>query len=98
MSMKDCRIPEADRPPAQFWTDFGNFCMATYNYVDTDDYWETLCHWADILLERYNNPAANKVVFDYLNSQSARACRQNRLDWRAHRGNETANNSQIRVG
>lgn len=87
MSMKECSVPVPDRPPAQFWTDFGNFVMATYNYTDTDDYWETLIRWADILLNRFNNPAANKVVFDYLNSQSARACRQERLEWRRHEAN-----------
>lgn len=87
MSMKECSVPVPDRPPEKFWTDFGNFVMATYNYTDTDDYWETLIRWADILLNRFNNPAANKVVFDYLNSQSARACRQERLEWRRHEAN-----------
>ena len=87
MSMKECSVPVPDRPPEKFWTDFGNFVMATYNYADTDDYWETLIRWADILLNRFNNPAANKVVFDYLNSQSARACRQERLEWRRHEAN-----------
>lgn len=95
MSMKECSVPVPDRPPEKFWTDFGNFVMATYNYTDTDDYWETLIRWADILLNRFNNPAANKVVFDYLNSQSARACRQERLEWRRHEAN---GNPSIHLG
>ena len=95
MSMKECSVPVPDRPPEKFWTDFGNFVMATYNYTDTDDYWETLIRWADILLNRYNNPAANKVVFDYLNSQSARACRQERLEWRRHEAND---NPSVHLG
>lgn len=61
------KVPEADRPPVEFWKDFGNFMMATYAYDDSDEYVETLMHWADVLQKRYGGQAmTGKVIMDYL--------------------------------
>ena len=74
MSNKDAwKVPEADRPSAQFWTDFGNFMMATYQYNDSDEYWRTLMRWADILQRRYHgHEMTGKIIMDYLDSQMAK--------------------------
>ena len=67
------KIPEADRPPEQFWKDFGNFMMATYRYDDSDEYWQTLMRWADILQRRYGgHEMTGKIIMDYLDSQMAK--------------------------
>ena len=64
------RLPADARPPEQFWKDFGNFIMASYQYDDTDEYWETLIRWADILQRRYHgNEITGKVILDYVDSQ-----------------------------
>lgn len=98
MSHTNYAVPSSARPPERFWTDFGNFVMASYNFppdadeAESDAYWSTLCKWADILMNRYNNKAANAVVFDYLNSQSDRNKRQEEKNWRAHYENEAGSN------
>ena len=67
------RLPEADRPPEQFWTDFSKFVNASFVCDDSDYYWQTLIRWADVLMNRYNNHIANMIVRDYLDGQSRRA-------------------------
>ena len=63
-------VPDPDRPPEQFWIDFGNFVMATMNYDDSDDYWKTLIKWSDILGKRYNSdPIACHMIYEYIKSQ-----------------------------
>ena len=67
------KVPEANRPPEQFWKDFGNFMMATYRYDDSDEYWQTLMRWADILQRRYHgHEMTGKIIMDYLDSQMAK--------------------------
>ena len=91
---------EGERPPAQAWIDFGNFVIATDGFPEdaSDDDWSKLIRWADILLNRYNNKILNMTMRRYLDSASDRSKDEEKRDWRAHRGNETANNSQVRVG
>ena len=74
MSNKDAwKVPEGSRPPEEFWKDFGNFVMATYVYNDSDEYWQTLMRWADILQRRYHgHEMTGKIIMDYLDSQSAK--------------------------
>ena len=67
------RVPDPDRPPDQFWTDFSKFVNASMIYEDTDHYWQTLIRWGDVLMSRYNNHVVNMVVIDYLDGQSRRA-------------------------
>ena len=77
------RIPDPERPPEQFWTDFKKFVYASYVYEPDpegekhDYYWETLIHWADILMKRYDNSIVNAMVMDYLDGQSRRATEKN---------------------
>ena len=74
MSNKDAwKVPEGSRPPEEFWKDFGNFVMATYVYNDSDEYWQTLMRWADILQRRYHgHKMTGDIIMDYLDSQSAK--------------------------
>ena len=74
MSNKDAwKVPEGSRPPEEFWKDFGNFVMATYVYNDSDEYWQTLMRWADILQRRYGgHEMTGKIIMDYLDSQMAK--------------------------
>ena len=60
-----------EQPPLQFWVDFGNFIKATAKGDDSDERWEKLCKWADILMSRYNNRLANLVVRQYLDCLAA---------------------------
>ena len=73
MSKDAWKVPEANRPPEQFWTDFGNFVMATYIYDDSDEYWQTLMRWADILQRRYHgHEMTGNIIMDYLDNQMAK--------------------------
>lgn len=64
------KVPEANRPPAQFWVDFGNYVMATYVYDDSDEYTETLMKWSNILQKRYGgDEMTGKIIMDYVDSQ-----------------------------
>lgn len=67
------KVPIDKKPPDQFWTDFGKFVNASMICDDTDHYWQTLIHWADILMKRYDNTIVNSIVMDYLDGQSRRA-------------------------
>ena len=68
------RVPDADRPPEQFWIDFGNFVMASMQQDDTDHYWETLIRWADVLSKRYpKNDVVAYLIIDYLDGQDKRS-------------------------
>ena len=68
------RVPDADRPPEQFWIDFGNFVMASMRQDDTDHYWETLAKWADVLCKRYHgNDVVAHLIIDYLDGQDKRS-------------------------
>ena len=71
MSKKDeWKVPEGKRPPEQFWIDFGNYVMATYVYNDSDEYWQTLIRWADILQRRYGgDEITGKIILDYVDGQ-----------------------------
>lgn len=67
------RVPDPDRPPEQFWIDYGNFVMATYVYDDSDEYWQTLIRWADILQRRYGGQEMiGKIILDYVDGRMAR--------------------------
>ena len=45
----------------------------TYVYNDSDEYWQTLMRWADILQRRYHgHEMTGKIIMDYLDSQSAK--------------------------
>ena len=67
------KVPEDSRPPEQFWKDFGNFVMATYVYDDSDEYWQTLIRWSDILQRRYGgHDMTGKIILDYVDSQSVK--------------------------
>ena len=67
------RVPDPDRPPEQFWIDFGNFVMATMNYDDSDEYWQTLIKWSDILQRRYGgHEMTGKIILDYVDGRMAR--------------------------
>lgn len=59
-------IDKLPQPPLQFWIDFGKFIAATHDGDDSDSRWEKLVKWADILMGRYNNTLANRVVMKYL--------------------------------
>lgn len=74
MSNKDAwKVSEDNRPPTQFWIDFGNYVMATYVYDDSDEYWETLMRWSDILQRRYGgHEVVGKIIMDYVDSQSVK--------------------------
>lgn len=73
MSRDAWKVPEGSRPPEEFWKDFGNFVMATYVYNDSDEYWQTLMRWADILQRRYHgHEMTGKIIMDYLDSQMAK--------------------------
>lgn len=73
------KVPEADRPPEQFWTDFSKLVNASFNYEDSEDdskhdhYWKTLIKWCNVLMDRYNNHIVNMIVMGYLDGQSGRA-------------------------
>lgn len=68
------RVPDQDRPPEQFWVDFGNFVMASMRQKDSDDYWKTLVKWADVLGKRYpNNDVVANLIIDYLDGQDKRS-------------------------
>ena len=67
------RISESDRPPSQFWVDYGNFVMASMMFDSSDEYWETLAKWSDILMRRYpKNVVVGNMIVDYLDGQSKR--------------------------
>ena len=72
------RVPDPDRPPDQFWTDFSKFVNASMIFDDTDHYWQTLIRWADVLMNRYNNHVVNLMVMDYLDGQSRRSIENER--------------------
>lgn len=74
MSNKEAwKVPEGSRPPEEFWKDFGNFVMATYVYNDSDEYWQTLMRWADILQRRYHgHEMTGKIILDYVDGRMAR--------------------------
>lgn len=78
MSNQDTWKIEGEKPPQQFWIDYGNFVMASHEfpYNATNDDWQKLIHWAEVLMSRYNNTIANKVVMDYIDIQSYRAVRR----------------------
>lgn len=78
MSSRDSwKVPQEERPPEQFWKDYGNFMMASYRFDSADDhYWETLINWANILMNRYNNHIVNLVVMDYIDSQSSKSSKE----------------------
>lgn len=59
-------IDKLPQPPAQFWIDFSKFITATHEGDDTDERWEKLVRWADILANRYNNELANTIILKYL--------------------------------
>ena len=59
-------IDKLQQPPLQFWIDFGKFIAATHEGNDSDERWEKLVRWADILMCRYNNSLANTVILKYL--------------------------------
>lgn len=74
-------VPDPERPPAQFWTDFGNFVMASMQQEDTDHYWETLIRWANILGKRYpKNDVVAHLIVDYLDGQDRRRKNNDHLD------------------
>ena len=74
MSKESWKVPDADRPPEQFWIDFGNFVMASMQQDDTDHYWETLIRWADVLGKRYpKNDVVAHLIIDYLDGQDKRS-------------------------
>lgn len=60
------KIDEIEQPPLQFWIDFGKFIAATKEGDDTDERWERLVRWADILANRYDNELANTIILKYL--------------------------------
>lgn len=78
MSKKAWAVSTEDRPPQQFWIDFGNFVGASFQQEDDDGYWQTLIKWAGILMDRYNNHVANMIVRDYLDGQSRRSIENER--------------------
>ncbi len=65
-----------------FMGDFWKLIKASYEFPDTespdsDHYWETLVHWCDALMKKYdggNDPVINRIVMGYLDGMS---CRQN---------------------
>lgn len=94
MSRDNWKVPEAERPPEQFWIDYGNFVMASYRFVSEDDgYWETLIFWANVLMNRYNNHTVNLIVMDYIDSQSIKSGKEE--DRKRH---EERNDRKISVG
>ncbi len=72
------KVAESERPPAEFWTDFGNFVGESF-VIETDErlhdyYWSTLINWADILMKRYHgNEVVVQIVMGYIEHQSSRA-------------------------
>jgi len=76
---KKWKVSAEEMPPEKFWTDFSNFVKASFNYEQEeegerhDHYWQTLVHWSEVLMNRYNNKIANMVVMGYLDEQSRRA-------------------------
>lgn len=93
MNRDKWKVPEAERPPEQFWIDYGNFVMASYQFVSEDDgYWETLIRWANVLMNRYNNHTVNLIVMDYIDSQSIKSRKDE------ERKNEKRNDRKVRVG
>lgn len=65
-----------------FMTDFWKLIKASYEIPDTDSdhYWQTLVHWCDALMKKYdsgNDPVINRMVIGYLDGMS---CRQNPKD------------------
>lgn len=69
----DWRIPDNERPPAQFWQDFGLLVMASMRYDNSDEYWRTLLRWADILQRKYHgHQISGQVILDYIDSQMAK--------------------------
>ena len=71
-------VPEEDRPPNQFWIDFGSLVNASKIYPadespDHDHYWNTLIRWSEKLMNRYNNTVVNHIVMDYIDGQSRRS-------------------------
>lgn len=73
MSNETWRVPDNERPPEQFWLDYGKFVMATLRYDNSDEYWETFLRWADILQRRYQgHEVTGEVILDYLDVQMAK--------------------------